>query len=338
MVVLIGMIPLFNYWYTAPPENTCALCHEAREHVYSFQHSAHRELNCTECHGTAFTHGVNSLVDKAGMIWLHFFNNIEDPQMTEMQRLEIMNNCKRCHESQYARWEAGKHAATYADIFLDSVHNSTEQLNYDCLRCHGMFYHGTIEDLVEPISTTGPWHFKEEGRAQMHAIPCMACHTIHTDGLPVKAEILYADSGDSLQYAHYHRTYGVGIYDRAEKTHFTVDELPKPIIYYDENPISISDELSTRNCIQCHAPNARRESGTSDDRTPRGVHEGLSCIACHDPHSGESKNSCITCHPAISNCNIDVTLMNTTYHDKNSPNNIHFVSCADCHENSASSR
>ena len=55
-------------------------------------------------------------------------------------------------------------------------------------------------------------------------------------------------------------------------------------------------------------------------------------MACHETHSNNTKNSCKTCHPAISNCKIDVTKMNTSYADAKSPNNIHFVGCTDCHK------
>ena len=93
-----------------------------------------------------------------------------------------------------------------------------------------------------------------------------------------------------------------------------------------------------RNCIQCHAPGASHQAGTSDDRTPRGVHEGLSCLDCHETHSNDARNSCNNCHPAVSNCNQDVTKMNTSYFDPNSPNNIHWVDCIDCHQDKRSER
>ncbi len=96
--------------------------------------------------------------------------------------------------------------------------------------------------------------------------------------------------------------------------------------------MKVSDDPIMRNCVQCHAPNAIHQAGTSDDRTPRGVHEGLSCVACHELHSNDARKSCQECHPAISNCKLDVTKMNTSYADSKSPNNIHFVACTDCHK------
>ena len=117
----------------------------------------------------------------------------------------------------------------------------------------------------------------------------------------------------------------VSFYNRAEKTHILAEDFPKLELREGERPVKVSDDPLMRNCIQCHAPNARHQAGTSDDRTPRGVHEGLTCLACHDPHSNDARQSCIKCHPAISNCKQDVTAMNTCYADPKSPNNIHWV-------------
>ena len=40
---------------------------------------------------------------------------------------------------------------------------------------------GTIADLVEPLSTTGPWSLKQPEKANQPVIPCLACHPIHME-------------------------------------------------------------------------------------------------------------------------------------------------------------
>jgi hypothetical protein len=135
-------------------------------------------------------------------------------------------------------------------------------------------------------------------------------------------KIFYAtapDSSDVLFYARY------------EKYHFEAAALPVVDIRDGERKVEVSTDVRQRVCLQCHAPNAFHAAGTGDDRTPRGVHEGISCLECHDTHSNNPRESCIKCHPAISNCGLDVTTMKTTYADSKSPHNIHFVACADCH-------
>jgi hypothetical protein len=84
-------------------------------------------------------------------------------------------------------------------------------------------------------------------------------------------------------------------------------------------------------CYQCHAPLADRQVGGGDDRTPIGVHEGLSCLACHQKHGQNTRASCADCHPRLSNCGIDVEKMDTTFLSPSSKHNVHFVKCVDCH-------
>ena len=113
--------------------------------------------------------------------------------------------------------------------------------------------------------------------------------------------------------------------------YFPVLLLISPKVNYQSVSVKISQDPDQSLCLQCHSPNAFNMSGTDDDRTPRGVHEGISCLACHDSHSNSTLASCKNCHPAISNCKLDVEKMNTTYKDQTSKNNIHFVACIDCH-------
>jgi hypothetical protein len=242
-----------------------------------------------------------------------------------------MNNCKRCHASEFANWKSGGHSASYKDIFLNQTHNKTEQLNFDCLRCHGMYYEGSTHDLVGPMDTKGPWVMKDLEKTEQPVIPCLACHQIHIKGLPSKLP----DHSDpaAIFYGNKKLENNLSFYDRHEKVNVASIMLPKLKLVNGLKSVKVSDDYKMRNCIQCHAPNGAHEAGTSDDRTPRGVHEGLSCMACHEPHSNDARNSCIKCHPAISNCNLDVMTMNTTYSNPKSSNNIHWVSCTDCHKN-----
>ena len=104
--------------------------------------------------------------------------------------------------------------------------------------------------------------------------------------------------------------------------------------------------LDTRQgiCYQCHAPREPEtgteaaihswgpQVGSGDDRTPMGVHEGLSCISCHAGHNESAAASCANCHPEMSHCGLDVEKMDTTYSNRSSAHNIHWVKCVDCHE------
>jgi hypothetical protein len=313
----------YIYWNAAEPETTCMSCHEISPSVTAMHNSAHRDINCKACHGTALSNGLHSIKEKANMIFTHLGNEVQhtDIQMDEQQVLEMSDRCAGCHQMEHAGWLAGGHATTYKDIFLDSVHNSMEPPYADCFRCHGMYYEGTISDLVEPLSTNGPWRLKDESKLHDPTIPCLSCHQVHTDNNTLESTLTKKD-----------RYPPASLFVRAGKMHIRADLMTKSQMYYEGEEVKVSDDYYQSLCLNCHAPNAFHEVGSQDDKTPIGVHEGLGCISCHEPHSNDASNSCAKCHPAISNCGMDVNMMNTSHFDPNSPNDIHFVSCADCHD------
>jgi hypothetical protein len=327
VLILAGF---YTYWQTAPPEKTCVSCHEIQGAYDIWAQSPHRDIDCAECHGTATSSGTHSIKEKTRMVLVHFGGEkVDEIRLTEQQVIETMARCRNCHTREYANWLSSGHSATYTDIFLNEKHNKEEQLSAFCLPCHGMFYEGTIEKLVTPLDINGPWKLHNPEMASQPTMPCMACHHIHVDGKPaIRPD--YSNPA-SIAANRESRAAKVGFYDRYEKMHFAASELPILHLTDGEDSVQVAPDKRQRVCIQCHAPNAFHQAGTSDDRTPRGVHEGLSCDACHATHSNDAKNSCSNCHPKFSNCSLDVTTMNTTYFDAGSPNNIHFVACSDCH-------
>ena len=334
-ITLLGVLLLsgsfYTYWNMAAPEKTCSSCHEIGKSVEMFGQSAHREMSCSECHGTALSNGFHSLKEKGMMVVNHVKTEIdENIRLNEDQLLAVMDNCSRCHTSEYADWKSGGHSALYHDIFLDKKHNETEQINSDCLRCHGMFSDVPVQEIVEPLDTKGPWNLKKPEMADKPVIPCMACHQTHRIGMPgVNPDY---SSPRSIFYLRQDSSEIVSLYYRPDRISISAGNLPKLQLWEGERAVIVSDDILMRNCIQCHAPNSQHQAGTSDDRTPRGVHEGISCTVCHATHSNDARQSCGFCHPAISNCKLDVTKMNTSFRDPESPNNIHWVACTDCHK------
>jgi hypothetical protein len=108
--------------------------------------------------------------------------------------------------------------------------------------------------------------------------------------------------------------------------------------------VTVSQDPRQALCYQCHAPREPEtgsiaatnawgpQVGSGDDRTPMGVHEGISCVSCHDGHNENTRASCKTCHPQMSNYGIDMEKMDTTYSSATSAHNIHWVKCTDCHQ------
>jgi hypothetical protein len=308
VAAVVGGLAYFHY---GDPQNTCASCHEMTAVHSAWSNSAHASVHCRDCHGGSLTLDVHALRSHVNRVVQHFSGNADKPiRLTERDILALHDACQSCHARTFADWKASRHATTYAGIFLDPVHNKAEQLAPDCLRCHGMFYDGHVDDLVSPLNTSGPWALKDEAKKTQSAIPCLACHQIHVP----------AAEGGSAQ-----------LYVRRELMHFPCKLLTATGIRQGNRAVKVSSDPRQRLCVQCHAPNAFRQVGSSDDRTPAGVHEGLSCFDCHQSHSLSAKASCGTCHPGDSHCGIDVEKMDTTFHLPGSKHNIHTVACGDCH-------
>jgi hypothetical protein len=123
----------------------------------------------------------------------------------------------------------------------------------------------------------------------------------------------------------------LALFDRREQDYVALSRLPLPQIFEGTRFVKISPDQRQALCYQCHAPSATAQAGSGDDRTPIGVHEGLSCFACHEQHGEQTRASCATCHPQLSNCGLDVETMDTTFKSAKSPHNVHTVKCIDCH-------
>ncbi|MFB3904801.1 MAG: multiheme c-type cytochrome [Acidobacteriota bacterium] len=330
LVLALMAVSFGSYWHLARPDATCVKCHEIRPAHDLWTRSPHRDIKCDACHGSVLSNGFHSLWENSRRLATHYSDQPHDDlRLTEEQIVQTMNRCKACHEREFADWTSSGHSARYSDIFLHPGHNQTQQLNSDCLRCHGMFYEKTIEALVAPISVQGPWKMLDPGQASRPVIPCLACHEIHVKG-GVASRPDYSNP-KTIAADRPSRLPRLSFYDRREGRHFEAAILPAPALKEVERALVVAPDPRQRVCFQCHASVAFQKAGAGDDRTPRGVHEGLSCLSCHAMHSLDARHSCASCHPRLSNCGLDVAIMDTSFKSPESRHNIHFVACADCH-------
>lgn len=336
MFVLAMAAGGFGYFEFMPAETTCVSCHEMRPSHGRWSNAVHRGVSCKVCHGGSVSSGLHGMSEKLRRVFAHVTEARHDNLgLSEDQRISVMTACRDCHEREFAYWRKGGHGIAYAGVFLDEKHNRAEQPADDCLRCHGMFFEGRTADLVTPLDTKGPWRLKDPALASRPAIPCLACHKMHATGSPFERPAEPAPGGVPVTNGPTPRRETIGFYVRQERAHFPIDDLAVPRVTERGRPVKVSDDPRQRLCTQCHAPNAFGEAGSSDDRTPVGVHEGLSCAACHAPHSNDARNSCANCHPRLSNCGLDVRTMDTTFLTPSSRHNIHTVHCLDCHPSGA---
>jgi len=237
----------------------------------------------------------------------------------------MLPRCERCHRQEFAEWSSGAHSTTYGRLFTDREHNQKRLLMDDCLRCHGMHFEAGVDALVQPLNTSGPWRLKNASYTTRPAIPCLACHSIHRLGAPM------ARPPERVGARQEKVRPSVGLFDRRTRMNIAAMMLPLPAVYEGARPVRMSPDARQTVCYQCHAPVAGMQAGSGDDRTPLGVHEGLSCLACHQKHGEATRQSCANCHPRLSNCGLDVERMDTTFLNPKSGHNVHTVKCVDCH-------
>jgi hypothetical protein len=331
-IVVGGSIFGASWYYTSPSGNGCAKCHEMASFVSAMHGSPHRNVGCMDCHEA-------SLATKLRHIRVHLQRNWPEAiRLRDVDVLEMVPNCRKCHQQEYATWHAGPHSATYTQIFANPAQNSQQHLKDDCLRCHGMHFNGAVRELVQPQSTKGPWKVIRSGFGDQPAIPCQACHQVHREGaLEARPQERISVAGQPVHDS-------LAFFDRREGMHFAATALTIPELHDGARTVKVSQDQRQAICYQCHAPRQPEagtvaaanawgpQVGSGDDRTPMGVHEGLSCISCHAGHNENARASCKTCHPQMSHCGLDVEKMDTTYASASSPHNIHWVRCTDCHQ------
>lgn len=328
-LAVLLMIPAASFLYEAGGPDACARCHEMGAPVGEWRHSTHRGAPCSACHGDALTTDARFHLANARRVVQHWRGEAGERALLGPPEIRAMlPRCRKCHQQEFASWSSGPHAIAYRSIFLDEKHNSARHLMDDCLRCHGMHFDGGIRDLVEPLSTKGPWRLRRAELLEEPAIPCLACHSIHRRGALHEERRLEAKISGPRQERF---RPSLAFFDRRSMAPVDVALLPLPAMLEGGRPVKTSPDPRQALCYQCHAPLSTRQVFSGDDRTPVGVHEGISCLACHDKHRQTTRASCANCHPRLSNCGLDVEKMDTTFLKKDSRHNIHTVKCADCH-------
>ncbi len=322
-----------SYYYTTQHGQGCAGCHEMGAYVSAVHGSHHQDVGCMECHEAGMS-------TKMRHMRVHFFGTPPEAiHLRDTDVLAMASNCQKCHRHEYATWHAGPHSATYSQIFAAPAHNSSRRLMEDCLRCHGMHFSGSVRDLVQPQNLDGPWHVIRAGFADQPTMPCQTCHQVHkAGGVPeAKPAQRISVAGEAVHNS-------LAFFDRREQTHVDAALLSIPPLQEGARAVKMSEDQREAICYQCHAPRIPEpgslaaehqwgpQVGSGDDRTPKGVHEGLSCISCHVGHNENARASCKSCHPQMSHCGLDVEKMDTTFAAAASKHNIHWVGCVDCHQ------
>jgi|SRR3954451_2262882 hypothetical protein len=332
LVILFAVLflPGASLYYRYSGGQSCTRCHEIWQPYRDWHESAHRNIACSECHGDVMTLDAGFHLKNLRQLVKHVRGQVpEQVRLKTDDVLKIEQRCAKCHREEYASWASGPHGASYSKIFLNKEHNTNTLLMDDCLRCHSMHFQGSIRDLITPVNRQGPWKLVDSTLADRPAMPCLTCHQMHRHGNPLdRPPAVKPDSAGPTEEIV---RPSVALFDRREQEYVSLDRLPLPQVFEGARLVKISPDQRQALCYQCHAPSATGQVRSGDDRTPVGVHEGLSCFACHEKHAQTTRASCTTCHPQLSNCGINVETMDTTFKSLKSPHNVHTVKCIDCH-------
>jgi hypothetical protein len=322
VLALLLAVPGGSLYFESGGGTRCTNCHEMQPQFDVWHASSHRKIGCGKCHGDALTLDVDFHRINLSRAISHLKGEMpEQINLLSRQVTKTSELCASCHRQEHAAWRSGGHSATYSKIFLDQKHNTKHMLMDDCLRCHGMYFEGGIGELVSPVSRTGPWRITRGELADAPSMPCLTCHAIHREGAVLSKSTAQKEVvRPSLAF-----------YDRRTQRHVPLADLSMPAVREGARAVKMSPDQRQALCYQCHAPTAGAQVGSGDDRTGIGVHEGISCLACHQQHGQSARASCKTCHPKMSNCGLDVEKMDTTFSSATSKHNIHWVKCGDCH-------
>ena len=329
LLIAIVLLPGASIYYHYSGGRSCARCHEIWQPYTDWRASTHRNVACSDCHGDVFTVDAGFHLKNVSRLVGHLRGEIPEQLRLKDDDVQKMGSrCGKCHQQEYADWATGPHSATFKEILLDPTHNHQQPLTDDCLRCHGSYFNGSIRDLVTPLDTKGPWRLLHPELADRPAVPCLACHQMHRAGSPLVRPVARPPNPGPIQEVV---RPSLALFDRREFNYVAVDGLSLPAMHDGDRPVRVSPDIRQALCYQCHAPLATANVGSGDDRTSTGVHEGLSCFACHQGHGQKTRPSCSTCHPQLSNCGLNVETMDTTFKSAKSLHNVHFLKCIDCH-------
>ncbi len=328
VVISAAVIAAPSIYYERGQGSACASCHEIWQPYTDWHSSTHRKMPCSDCHGNVLTLDAGFHFNNMKRVFTHLRGDVpEKPSLRNKDVLAMTSRCQRCHQQEFADWHSSRHSATYSDIFLNAAQNQKQMLIDDCLRCHAAHFQGGIRDLVAPINTKGPWRLAQPQLAEQPAVPCLACHQVHREGVPL-AKSNNSAPGPQQEIARP----SLAFFDRRGFDHVALSDLPLPSMIEGTRAVKTSPDQRQALCYQCHAALATQQVYSGDDRTPIGVHEGLSCFSCHSQHGQQTRASCDNCHEQHAACRIAVEQMDTTFKDKTSKHNIHSMKCVDCHE------
>jgi len=103
LIILLAVSGTYgaSYYYSSEHGQGCASCHEMAAYVSEVHGAPHRSATCMDCH-------VASLSTKLRHIRVHLMRTWPEAiRLRDVDVVEMVPNCQKCHQQEYATWHAG---------------------------------------------------------------------------------------------------------------------------------------------------------------------------------------------------------------------------------------
>ncbi len=289
-MVACGLLVLIVYTLklTGHPK-FCTSCHNMDKYYSSWQHSAHKDVACIQCH---YEPGITNTVKGKIEGLVQVVKYVSHAYSTKPHAMISNSSCMRsgCHADMdhskemvlfmgQIRFRHDKHLA---------IHPRGKELN--CVSCHGQ----TVEDEHIKVTKTTclTCHFYGRGESSVAAGECRTCHLL--PGKPVEF------MGQSFDHKGF-------LVVAKGKGNPKKQEVRVPCAYCHSQVTQGDGAVSAQRCLGCHLK--RDIEGNVDDQAQfhlTHVSEGhFDCLQCHDeikhgirPMEQQllAAGNCSTCH------------------------------------------
>jgi cytochrome c nitrite reductase small subunit len=277
-----------EYGETNP--NACLMCHVHDNAQVAWAASAHKNINCHECHHASKSQQLTQMFRFAFM-----GQRSVPPRHGEI--IVTWKLCIKCHwetDSRYPNAPRVNHSPYHGKhVFLEQI---------ECSKCHG---YKTHEFRPEPRFCVNCHKDREVHGEGMDSLPCLNCHTDRTKDLkPGRNKCLFCHGTDAARKA----LEGGSTIDTK---YFT----PSQATIKKATKINVpADAPMQFYCYECHKPHAKIRPDWGDcltrchsNQMKVGKHmmhvQGMNmkCLDCHRPHSWrvteqQAKTTCVKCH------------------------------------------
>ncbi len=294
IVVGGGVVAYKFYDFTQNNPKFCVGCHLMQPAYDSWAKSAHKTLNCHQCHHLTIPEQNQLLIS----FILHRPTSVPARHGKTIVHQEV---CERCHTT-----GKGK-APRINNSLFHAKHVFMQQIQ--CTQCHGEVKpdkSGLHQFLPTEKFCTKCHKGREVHGVGMGGLACINCHTDRTDNIkPGRLKCLFCHSSDdtirkkliadgTMDVRYFQPN--AAIIKKAIKIQYNADS---PMQFYCYQCHKPHDKGKLRPkmdvCLKCHSAQVQSKKHR--------IHLAMDmkCTDCHKPHlwkvsKAEAKKVCVTCH------------------------------------------